>query len=356
MSDEQLTYWIAFTTLLRNRLPLQKQMLEHCGSIEAAWNRLHEEGMNEALDKAKREVEFIHKHQITVLTMSDEAYPFRLRECPDAPLLLYVKGNTSLNEGKFLSIVGTRGASEHGKDLTRRLVMDLSRKVPNLTIVSGLAYGIDVAAHKAAIEAGIPTIIVPGHGLDRIYPTPHRSVAVEALKNGAIVTEYTTETEPEGFRFVERDRIIAALSDATVVVESKARGGSLITAHDALDYNRSVFAFPGRPEDVNTQGCNQLIRDQKAALIENADDLIYAMSWDVRPVAAQLGLAELEEDIDPLALTVLQYIREQEEDVHINQVAQEVEGVYQEIVSRLTFLEMLGYVRSLPGGFYHAVR
>lgn len=356
MSDSELTYWIAFTTLLHNRLPLQWEIWKHYESIEAAWNSLQEEGMREALDKAKKEVAFIHKHGIAVITIQDAVYPFRLRECADAPLVFYVKGEVNLNEGKFLSIVGTRGASERGKDLTRKLVLDLSRKVDNLTIISGLAYGIDVAAHKAALEAGLPTIIVPGHGLDRIYPLPNRQVAVEALKNGGLVTEYPSETEPEGFRFVERDRLIAALSDATVVVESKERGGSLITANDAFDYNRSVFAFPGRPDDVNARGCNQLIRDQKAALIENADDLINAMMWDKKPEAAQLSLVELEEGVDPLAIALLQHIREKEEDVHINQLTMELDGVYQDIVAQLTYLEMLGYIRAIPGGFYHVIK
>ena len=356
MSDSELTYWIAFTTLLHNRLPLQREIWNHCNSIESAWKSLREEGMQEALDKAQKEVAFIHKHGIKVVTIQDEAYPFRLRECADAPLLLYLKGKVNLNDGKFVSIVGTRGASERGKDLTRKLVLDLSRRVDNLTIVSGLAYGIDVAAHKAALEAGIPTIIIPGHGLDRIYPLPNRQVAVEALKNGGLVTEYPSETEPEGFRFVERDRLIAALSDATVVVESKARGGSLITASDAFDYNRSVFAFPGRPEDVNSQGCNQLIRDQKAALIENAEDLVKAMMWDTKVVETQLALAELEEDIDPLAIELVQHLREKEEDIHINQLAMEVDGSYQDVVAQLTYLEMMGYVRAIPGGFYHVIK
>lgn len=356
MSDNELTYWIAFTTLLRNRLPIQKEIWNHFGSIEKAWNSLREEGMQEVWNKAQEELAFVHKHGIGILTIEDDDYPVRLRECVDAPLVLYVKGNVNLNKGKFLSIVGTRGASERGKDLTRKLVLDLSHKIDNLTIVSGLAYGIDVAAHKAALEAGIPTIIVPGHGLDRIYPLPNRQVAVEALKNGGLVTEYPSETEPEGFRFVERDRIIAALSDATVVVESKERGGSLITANDAFDYSRSVFAFPGRPDDVNTRGCNQLIRDQKAALIENADDLINAMMWDKKPQEAQLSLVELEEGIDPLAVALLQYIREKEEDVHINQLAMEIEGTYQDIVAQLTYLEMLGYIRAIPGGFYHVIK
>lgn len=356
MSDSELTYWIAFTTLLRNRLPIQREIWNHYESIESAWNSLREEGMQEALDRAKKEVAFIHKHGIEVITLRDDNYPFRLRECADAPLVLYVKGKINLNEGKFLSIVGTRGASERGKDLTRKLVLDLSHKVDNLTIVSGLAYGIDVAAHKAALEAGLPTIIVPGHGLDRIYPLPNRQVAVEALKNGGLVTEYPSETEPEGFHFVERDRIIAALSDATVVVESKARGGSLITASNAFDYNRSVFAFPGRPEDINSQGCNHLIRDQKAALIENADDLINAMMWDTKVSGVQLAMAELEEGIDPLAIVLLQHLRGKDEDIHINQLAMEVDISYQDIVAQLTLLEMMGYVRAIPGGFYHVIK
>ncbi len=356
MSDTELIYWLAFTWLLRNKLPQQKEYLLAFRVIEEAWAHLKEDGKKEALEKAKRELEFIHKHQIGVLTQQDAGYPTRLKETPDAPYLIFTKGNVNLNEGKFLSIVGTRSATEQGKDITRQIVLDLAHKVPHLTIVSGLAYGIDIASHKAALEAGLPTIAVLGHGLDRIYPTVHRSVAVETLKNGGLVTEYPSETEPDGWNFVARDRIIAALSDATLVVESKVKGGALITAGLAMDYNRDVFAIPGRIRDVNSMGCNQLIRDQRAMLVTSADDIITALRWENVPVQTQLALADEDETLEPLALRIIQYIRTEDSDVHINQVVVAMETDYQTVVTQLIYLEMQGYVRSLAGGYYHLMK
>ena len=201
--------------------------------------------MGEALSRAEKELAFVEKHRISTYWCQDEGYPFRLRQCPDRPLLLFGKGNMRVNEGKMVSVVGTRNATDRGKELTRQLVLDLAKRVPNLTVISGLAYGIDVAAHRAAIEAGIPTIAVPGHGLDRIYPALHRNVAVAMLEHGGLLTEYVSGTRPDPWHFVARDRIIAGLADAVVVVESKAKGGALITAQMALDYDRDVFACPG---------------------------------------------------------------------------------------------------------------
>lgn len=355
MRDNELAYWIAFTSLLRSKLPLQKEYLLAFRTIDEAWKHLKEDGKEDALEKAKREVEFIHKHQIGVLTQQDAAYPTRLKEIPDAPYLIFTKGNVNFNEGKFLSVVGTRSATEQGKDITRQIVLELARKVPHLTIVSGLAYGIDVASHKAALEANIPTIAVLGHGLDRIYPMVHRSIAIETLQKGGLVTEYSSGTEPDGWNFVARDRIIAALSDATLVVESKARGGSLITAGLAMDYNRDVFAIPGRVWDTNAAGCNQLIRDQRAMLVTNVDDIVSAMHWESVPVQTELELTGEDEALEPLALRLLQYMREEEADVHINQLVEEM-GEYQQVVTQLVELELQGRIRALPGGYYHLVK
>lgn len=356
MQDEELKYWIAFTYLYRNNVPKQKEFLAAYHTIDEVWAHVTEEGKKDAEKKAARELEFIHKHGIQVLAPTDAAYSNRLRECVDAPTLLYTKGKINFNEGKFLSVVGTRSATEQGKDITRQIILDLAHKVPNLTIVSGLAYGIDVAAHKAALEAGLPTIAVLGHGLDRIYPTVHRSVAIEILKSGGLVTEYPSEVGPDGWNFVARDRIIAGLSDATLVVESKARGGSLITAGQALDYGRDVFAVPGRVWDVNAAGCNQLIRDQRAMLVTNADDIVSAMQWESVPVQTELDLADVDETLEPLALRILQYMHEEEADVHINQLVMAMEAEYQEVVTQLIYLEMQGYIRTLAGGYYHLTK
>ena len=210
-SSEERRYLLALACLYINRPRQLRRLKEMYGTALEAWKHISEQGMNTALHRADEEEEFIAKHAISVWTEEDEDYPKHLKECPDAPLLLYGKGNVRANVGKMVSIVGTRTCTDRGRDLTRQFVLELAQKVPNLTIVSGLAYGIDVEAHKAALEAGIPTIIIAGHGLDRIYPALHRNIAVAALKDGGILTEYMSRTEPEKYNFVARDRIIGGM-------------------------------------------------------------------------------------------------------------------------------------------------
>lgn len=358
MTQDPLFYQIAFSYLYRNRLTKAHLLLDHYGSVADVWRTLDEPGMKDALNRAQKEMEWIDKHQIVTYWVKDEDYPYRLSQCPDAPLLLYGKGNIHVNEGKMVSIVGTRDASDRGREQTHRLVGELKEMIPDVTIVSGLAYGIDVAAHKAALEYGLPTIIIPGHGLDRIYPTMHRDVAVRALENGGILTEYMSGTEPIGPNFVARDRIIAGMADAIVVMESKSKGGSLITAQMGLDYNRQVFAYPGRVTDTNSRGCNQLIRDSKAALVECAEDLVQAMMWQATPrvTPIQTELVELELTLSDTERTLLDKLRENEEGMHINLLVIECGISYSETSSALMMMEINGLVRSLPGGMYRAVK
>ena len=243
--------------------------------------------------------------------------------------------------------------SERGKDWCRRLVLDLAERVPGLTIVSGLAYGIDVTAHRAAIEAGIPTIIIPAHGLDRIYPSVHRQVAVQALGNGGILTEYCCGTEPERFNFVARNRIVAGLADALVVVESKQKGGSLITADMAVDYGRDVFAMPGRHDDECSAGCNDLIKHNKAQLIEGAEDLIAAMQWQVETKQPkQTTMVELMVELTATQRQLIDLLREAEEGLHINQLVMETQLAYNLVASELVMLELDDVVKSMPGGMW----
>ena len=261
-----------------------------------------------------------------------------------------------VNEGKIVSVVGTRNATDRGKELTRQLVLDLAKRVPNLTVISGLAYGIDVAAHRAAIEAGIPTIAVPGHGLDRIYPALHRNVAVAMLEHGGLLTEYVSGTRPDPWHFVARDRIIAGLADAVVVVESKAKGGALITAQMALDYDRDVFACPGRPSDEQSQGCNNLIRRQKAQLITCADDLIEAMDWAAAAAPVQTEIVEFSTPLTEVQRTLLDKLHEQEDGLHINIIVMETGMDYAQVANELMMMEMEGLVKSLPGGMVRALK
>lgn len=355
--ENELLYQIALSWLYRCQLRNEKALLDLYGSATEVWKHLNEEHKSEALNKAEKELEFIQKHQIKTFYYKDANYPFRLSQCPDAPVLLYGKGALRFNEGKMVSIVGTRMATDRGKELTRQLVLDLSEMVSDVTIISGLAYGIDVASHRAALEAGLPTIIIPAHGLDRIYPPLHRNVAVQALEKGGILTEYTSGTEPEKWNFVARNRIVAGMADAVVVVESKAKGGSLITAGMAVDYNREVFTFPGRATDDSSRGCNGLIRDQKAALIENAEDLVRAMQWAVeKPKAVQTEIGGLAADMTPAQQILLGKLREEQDGIHVNMLVMETQRPYSDVVSDLMMMEMDGWVKSLPGGIYRSLK
>jgi DNA processing protein len=350
---------IAFSFLYRNRLRKSLALMDHYGSAEEAWRHLDEPGMKEALERAQHELEWINLHGIRVWTLADEDYPYRLRQCPDRPLLLYGKGNLHPSDGHIVSIVGTRRPTERGKELTATLVRELHERLESVTIVSGGAYGIDIAAHRAAIECGIPTIIIPAHGLDRIYPYHHRPDAIRALQHGGLLTEFPSQTEPMAGNFVQRNRIVAGLADAVVVVESRERGGSLITAQMASDYNRELFAFPGRPSDPSSAGCNNLIRANKAQLFSCADELIVAMDWTTRQTAktpVQTRLVGLLDDLTPDQQNLLAKLQESEEGLHINHMVMETGRPYADVSSDLMQIELQGLIRSLPGGFYRFVQ
>ena len=344
---------IAITWWNRTRQRQLRQVLDRYDSATEAIAYHPEMISTEATDHAQKELDFIEKHSVQLYYYKDSNYPYRLAQCPDAPLLLYAKGNMEVNPKRVLSVVGTRMPSERGKDWCRLLVMDLARQVPDLTIVSGLAYGIDVIAHKAALESGISTIIIPAHGLDRIYPSTHRNVAVQALDKGGILTEYTTGTEPERHNFIARNRIVAGMADALVVVESKAKGGSLITAQMAQDYNRDIFALPGRYNDTCSAGCNDLIKRNKAQLIECAEDLITAMGWEVTTKqATQTSMLELMCDLTDQQQLLVNLLRDSEEGMHINQLVMETQLAYNMVSSELVMLELQDLVKSMPGGMW----
>ncbi|MBR1808550.1 MAG: DNA-processing protein DprA [Paludibacteraceae bacterium] len=372
MNPEQLKYVIALPLLPEVGLRTARALIEFFGSAESVFHASREDllaipnvrkdtvdamtaAMGKALQRAEQEMAFIGKNGIRTCYFEDSDYPYRLRECVDAPLLLYCKGNINVNCDKLLSVVGTRMPTDNGKQLCRQIVSDLAEKTTGLTIVSGLAYGIDVTAHKAALAAGIPTIIVPGHGLDRIYPYMHRQVAVEALKTGGIITEYMSGTEPDRQNFVARNRIIAGLSDATLVVESKQKGGSLITADMANGYNREVFAVPGRPKDATSAGCNMLIKQQKAMLVETADDIIAAMQWKKHERKEPVQ-TEIFDDLSDEDAAILGLLRSAEDGLHVNQIVMETKLPYSRLTSVLMMMEMRGLVRSLPGNIYKAAK
>ena len=310
---------------------------------------------HEPMERAKAEQEFIEEKGIRAICLGDDDYPYRLSECDDAPPVIYTLGNANLNAQHIVSVGGTRRATEYGKDLCSSLVSDLARLLPGTLIVSGLAYGIDVCAHRAAIKCGLPTLGVLAHGLDRIYPSSHRSVAKEMLKDGGLLSEYMSKTEPFRSNFLQRNRIVAGLADATVVVESPSHGGSLVTSSIAQSYARDCFAFPGRVNDQFSIGCNELIARNSAALITSAHDLIEAMNWS----SAVKGNAPVEQELFPQLSRpeqeLLDLLRVHSEGLQINQIVIALDISVSKIMPVLFELEMKNLIRAVAGGKYRAI-
>lgn len=367
-ADEQLRYRIALASVKGMNRLLAESLVELTGDVSAfftlsqrelsdltGWNSslFSEVERGKALMTATGEVEFIRKNNITPLFFTDADYPQRLLECDDAPLILYYKGNVSFQQPRVVSIVGTRHATPYGKNFVDTLVRDLADTCPDTLIVSGLAYGIDIAAHRAALRYGLPTVGVLAHGLNTIYPAQHRNTAVEMVGNGGLLTEYTTSQPTHRGFFLARNRIVAGVADAVVVVESGVKGGSLFTATIASDYHRDVFALPGRVGDISSMGCNNLIRQNKAALLTCADDLIEAMGWGVRKEQPSQTTLAAQQDVqltDEEKL-IMQYLAHNGEG-QINRMAVELNTPIATLSATLVELEFKGCVVAFPGGVY----
>ncbi len=375
MNSQELIAAIALTKLKGLSLLNARTMLEALGSasevfahrkdivrlIPDASQRLVSAfaDTDEAMRLAEEEMDFIEKKRLKVFTLLDEDYPQRLVECEDAPLVLYGCGNFNLNAQRIISVVGTRKCSEYGREVCNNFIADLKRYYPDTLIVSGLAYGIDICAHRAALDNGMPTVGVLAHGLDTIYPAMHRQIAADMVhQQGGLLTEYTTHTTPEKGNFVRRNRIVAGLCDACIVVESSERGGSLITAELAMDYNRDVFAFPGRVYDEHSIGCNNLIRRQQATLLTCAADLLDAMGWE-NPLEKAAQSEAVQQDLFP-DLTdeerALVNTLKNVDDKHINQIAIDANIPYSRASMILFDLEMKGIVKALGGARYKIMR
>ncbi|MCC8426698.1 DNA-processing protein DprA [Mucilaginibacter sp. UR6-11] len=357
---------IALTFVKNIGHTLGKIMVSHLGSAEAVFNArpyqllnipgigektIREFNFDEALKKAAAELKFIEKNNIEVLFYTDARYPKRLKNCFDAPILLYSKGNTGLNARKIVSIVGTRNATGYGRQLCEELIAEL-QQYDDVLVVSGLAHGIDVIAHKECIKNNVTTIGVFGHGLDRIYPVANKSTADKMLENGGWLTEYPSGTIPGRENFPERNRIVAGMADATIVIEASVKGGALITAEIANSYNRDVFAFPGRVGDVYSEGCNFLIRNNKAALLTCAADLAYSLGWekpdDVKP--AEQFLLPL--DLSPDERTIFDVIQQHNAPLAIDDLTLKTNMPMSQLAMNLLNMEMQGFIRSLPGKMY----
>ena len=314
---------------------------------------------SEPLARAEAELTFIQKHHIKPLLLGQPDYPQRLAECADAPIILYYIGEADLNSQRVISIVGTRHATSYGRDLIRRLTADLKAMGIQPLVVSGLAYGVDVCSHNESLNQGFETVGVLAHGLDEIYPTAHRETAKKMVSQGGLLTEYMSMTRVDKMNFVKRNRIVAGMSDATILVESAAHGGGLITCSIAQDYGRQVFAFPGAVGAPYSEGCNQLIRNNGASLITSAQDLVEAMGWQSDVLLSEAHSAGIERELFPNLSDEEQLIVKtlsERGDMQLNQLTVATNINIGSLTALLFQLEMKGVVRPLAGGSYHLMK
>lgn len=315
--------------------------------------------LDEPLRRAEIELEYDLKYGITPLCLNDTAYPQRFKDCDDAPLVLFYKGNADLNQRRILSIVGTRHATPYGEDCIRRFIRDLQELCPQVLIVSGLAYGIDIMAHRYALTNGYETVAVLAHGLDDLYPARHRETAIQMVNKGGLLSEFLTQTNIDKMNFVKRNRIIAGIADACILVESAAKGGGLITASIAQSYNKDVFAFPGRNTDVYSEGCNQLIRKNGAGLITSASDFVHDMRWEddnKLKEAQQKGIErQLFPDLSEEEKKIIGILCDNN-DLQINILAVKSNIEIGRLTALLFSLEMKGVVKTFAGGIYHLIQ
>lgn len=361
---------MALTMSMRQASKHQRTLLDTLGSATSVYENRHDlsrffehlspkmgdsiGAMAALLPRCEEELAYARAHQIRVLTINDEAYPMRLRQCDDAPLVIYTLGNTDFNTQHAVSIVGTRRCTERGRDLTQQLVAGIAARCPDVLIISGLAYGIDIAAHRAALDAGVQTVGVLAHGLDEIYPRTHRQTAIQMLQNGGLLTEFTSHTPIDRLNFLQRNRIVAGLADAVVIVESPVRGGSLNTARLANEYQRDVFTFPGRPTDPTSEGCNQLIRHNGAMLITTPDDLLNDMGWESAP-AKDNRQKTLFPDLTADEQAIVDALRNADADLALSDLAAALDLPTYKITPLTLALEMKGVIKVMPGSCYHLI-
>ena len=374
MNDNEILYTMALTRQLRLNSAQQQLLLRELGSATTVFENRHDlthlfqehakgvaaalAGMETVLPRCEQELAYAHDHRIKMLCWNDEAFPARLRNCEDAPILLFYLGSANLNATHVVSMVGTRHCTERGRDLCQRFVAELRQLCPDVLVISGLAYGIDIASHRACLDNGVATVGVLAHGLDEIYPRVHRSTAIEMLQNGGLLTEYMSQTTSEKMNFVQRNRIVAGMADATVVVESAAKGGSLITAEMANGYHREVFTFPGRLSDEASAGCNLLIRKNQATLITSAADLMQDMQWEPAPLPSSDAALQtpLFPDLSADEQCIVDALIKLDTDASLNDLSTTLNQPQHKLTPTLLSLEMKGLVKLKAGGRYHLSR
>jgi DNA processing protein len=365
MSEVSLKHKIALSLIPRIGDINARKLVSYFGSVEAIFNESHRNlvkipGIGSGLasyisDKsylklAEDESEYVTRHNIRTYFYLDNDYPFRLRQCDDSPVVFYFRGKSDLNSPKILSVVGTRNATTRGRELCKSIIGNLSHSHPDLIIISGLAYGIDITAHKAALSNNLQTIGVLGHGFKTIYPSIHRPTAEAILKTGGLLTDFISDTLPERNNFLKRNRIIAGLSDAILVIESGIKGGALVTAEMANSYNRDVFAVPGRPDDQWSAGCNDLIKSNKAALVESAEDIENFLNWQsekAKPPLQKTLFSELNESEQKIYELI-----NKEGELTIDHICRYLDIPINKLSSQLLQMEFKGMIKCYPGNVY----
>lgn len=346
---------------------MAKKLITHCGSAQAVLEQKRSrltaiDGVGEMLFKnlqdssifklAEAKMKFIQQAGINYHAYFESGYPERLKHCIDGPVILFSSGNINFEDRKTISIVGTRQMTSYGADFCRKLIEDLAPLNP--IIVSGFAYGVDIFAHTVAMDQNLQTVGVVAHGLNQVYPKVHKKYVAKMEENGGFMTEFWSTSNPDKENFVKRNRIVAGISEATVIIESADRGGSLITANVANDYNRDVFAVPGRITDKYSQGCNDLIKSQRANLLTGAADLIYILNWQLedkktKPVQKQLFVT-----LEPEEQKVYDYLQKNGKEL-MDIIALYCEMPVYKLSSLLLTMELKGVIRPLPGKLFEAI-
>ena len=361
--NNDLVYKIALTMINGVGVVQAKQLMEHFGTAEQIFKAKKKElslleGIGEMrarqikdfsnFNEAETEMDFCEKHHIQTVFLTDINYPQRLLNCYDSPTLLYYRGTADLNSSKIISIIGTRNNTEYGKQITEKFIEDMQAQ--NLVILSGLAFGIDAIAHKAALQNNVATIGVLAHGLDSIYPSQHTALAKEIILNGGLLTEFRKNTSPDKHNFPKRNRIVAGMSDATLVIETAVKGGSMITAELAYNYNRDVFAVPGKLTDSKSAGCLKLIQQNKAVVFTDAEEFMLSMGWQQKKMPAKKQrelFIELNDD-EKIIVALLQ----EKELVNIDELYIRSALSSSSVAAAILNLELNNVVLALPGKMY----
>jgi DNA processing protein len=368
MQPDELKYYIALTLIPGVGSILAKRLISYYGSARVVLTSSRgvlqktpgigsvlagsiAAEQSQALKQAEQELLFIEKNRIKTYYCGDKDYPNLLRQCEDAPVVLFVKGDIDLNRERFLSVVGTRQATPYGQMNCEKIIGQLAERGHNPVIVSGLAYGIDICAHRAALQNKLDTVAVMATGLNKIYPSAHMATARQILEQGAWASDFTSDTQLDRKNFLKRNRIIAGLSEATLVIESRIKGGALITADIAMTYNRDVLAVPGRTGDLASEGCNALIKQNKAALIESAADIEYALRWKQPTDKVPAKQLTLFNDLSREEQQIFTRLKEQDT-VGIDTLSYQTNIVIGQLSALLIKMELKGIVKNLPGKQY----